>query len=145
MCRPYVDRLPGFRVDPSAKNPTARKCETMRPIAIDHRQFHVTVKWRGIYRIPLHVQNYLARRMRRFDLDHHASYPAVISNSCGLVIGELANEEEDRAVYKRGNRVGRAANSNLIWVVSSDLAYDGAVQRVCSHRDMDGFSGIRGL
>jgi hypothetical protein len=58
MGRAHVDLLPGFRMDPAAKDATAWKSKSMHAIITDHGQFNLAVKWRYRYCLPLHAGNY---------------------------------------------------------------------------------------
>jgi hypothetical protein len=59
-----IKPLSGLGVDPTAKNPPARKCQRVHAGRVDHGEFHVTIKWRGIDRFPVHDKNQSPQTLR---------------------------------------------------------------------------------
>lgn len=49
-----VEPLSRLGIDPAAEHAAARKCERVHTAAVDHGEFHVSIKWRGVYGFPLH-------------------------------------------------------------------------------------------
>jgi len=44
----HVNPLSGFRLDPSVKNTTARKYETVDAVVINDSKFKIAIKWRDL-------------------------------------------------------------------------------------------------
>lgn len=55
MCRLHVNSRSGFRLDPSVKNTTARKYESVGAVVINDSEFKIAVEWRDLSRLPLPI------------------------------------------------------------------------------------------
>ncbi len=66
----HLDLLVGFRIHPAAEDAAAWKHERMHAIVSDDGQFKRTVKWRGVYRLPLHARIKRRNRFGGLDLNH---------------------------------------------------------------------------